>query len=201
MSNGLFNNYTDTQQLTGFPGAIDDGTNLVTYATINRTQYPYWQAYVKNMGSVNPTRLTVMANITGVQKNCGGEVPQFGVCGAGTWQQLADDFLGLESYQINPGTGFDKEADGARSGFRALMVGGVPIYIDINVPEGTLYLINSNYTNLYVHEQASFGFTGFQSLVGNYQLGYVGLVLTYLQLVCAKPKANGRIYGYNYVTL
>jgi len=201
MSYGLFNNYTDTQQMTGFPGAIDDGTNLVTYATINRTAYPFWQAYVKNAGSTNPTRQSVMANITGLMKNCGGEKPQFGVCGAGTWQLLADDFIGLESYQITPGSSFDKSEDGAQSAFTALMVSGVPVYVDITCPEGTIYFLNTNYTNLYVHDQASFGFTGFQSLVGNYQLGYVGLVLTYLQLVCAKPKANARIYGYNYINL
>lgn len=200
ISTGLFSNFTDTQQITGFPGAIDDGTNLVNYATINRTQFPFWNAYVKNMASVNPTRLTVMGNVTAVQKFSGGEVPLMGVMGAGTWQQLANDFLGLESFQINPGTGFDKETDGARSGFRALMCGGMPVYIDPYCPEGTLYLLNTNYTNLYVHEQASFGFTGFQSLIGNYQLGYVGLILTYLQLVCAKPKANGRVYGYNFVS-
>lgn len=201
ISTGLFGNYTDTLQITGFPGAIDDGTNLVNYATINRATSPYWNGYVKNMASVNPTRQSVMGNITGLQKNSGGEVPTMGVCGAGTWQQLANDFLGLESYQITPGSSFDKAADGARSGFRALMVGGVAVYIDPYCPEGTLYLLNTNYTNMYVHEQASFGFTGFESLISNYQLGYVGLILTYLQLVCAKPKANARIYGYAFQAL
>lgn len=201
ISTGLYQNFTDQQQIIGFPGAIDDGTNLVNYATINRSLQPFWQAYVRNMGDVNPTRLTVMGNITGLQKNSGGEIPTMGVTGPGTWQQLANDFLGLEQYNISPGTGFDKEADGARAAFRALMVGGIPIYIDPYCPEGTMYLINTNYTNLYVHEQASFGFTGFESLISNYQLGYVGLILTYLQLMCAKPKANARIFGYNFVSL
>jgi hypothetical protein len=190
-SNALYNNVTNGTQLVGLNGAIDDGTNLVTYGGINRTAYPWWQSKVYT-GSGNLTRQKVIQYAAACQKY-GSEMPSFGVCGIGTWLGLANDFIGLEQYNIQPGRGFDTDGDRPRSAFRALDVAGVPIYADPYCPEGTLYLLNSNYLNLYVHDQASFAFTGFESLLSNYQLGYIGAVLTIAELVCTKPKTGVKV--------
>jgi hypothetical protein len=120
-------------------------------------------------------------------------MPNFAVCGLGTYLNLANDFVGSESYQIQPGQGFDSDADRPRSAFRALDVAGVTVYCDPYCPEGNLYVLNTNYLNLYVHDQASFAFTGFESLLSNYQLGYVGAVITVAELVNAKPRASTRV--------
>ena len=79
----------------------------------------------------------------------------------------------------------------------ALDVAGVPFYADPYCPEGTLYLINTNYLSLYLHERAAFSFTGFESTLPNNQLGYVGAVLSLLELVNVKPRAHARISGLN----
>lgn len=200
LSQAGYNNSTNNQQLIGLPGAIDDGTNLVTYGGINRTANTWWQSKVYNAGAVAPTRSLVLQYIAGVNKN-GGEMPTFGVMGFGTWTKLAQDFIGAESYQIQPGMGFDSDADRPRSAFRALDVAGVPIYADPYCPEGLLYLQNSNYMNLYVHEMASFSFTGFESLLSNYQLGYIGAVLTLCELVLTKPKTSGRVGNFTFNVL
>ena len=199
LSQAGYNNSTNNQQLIGLPGAIDDGTNLVTYGGINRTANTWWQAKVLNLAAA-PTRLNMLTAIASVNKN-GGEMPTFGVCGFGTWVKLAQDFIGAESYQIQPGQGFDSDADRPRSAFRALDVAGVPIYADPYCPENLVYLMNSNYMNLYVHEMASFSFTGFESLLSNYQLGYIGAVLTLCELVLTKPKTSGRFAVTGAVTL
>ena len=81
------------------------------------------------------------------------------------------------------------------------MVAGVPIYPDPYCPEGLLYLPNSNYMSLYIHEQASFAFTGFESTLSNWQLGYVGALVTIAELVVTKPKAMTRVGGLNSLTL
>jgi len=193
-ANALYNNTTNTQQLIGLNGAIDDGTNLVTYGNINRTAYPWWQSKLYAAGSVALTRVKALQYIAACQKY-GSEMPTFGVCGIGTWLGLANDFVGSESYQIQPGNGFDSDADRPRSAFRALDVAGVPIYCDPYCPEGTLYLLNSNYLNLYVHDQAAFAFTGFESLLSNYQLGYIGAVLTIAELALTKPKSCVKVTG------
>ncbi len=199
-SQALYNNYTVANQVIGLPGAIDDGTNLAVYGNINRTANPWWQSKRYAAGSVAPTRILCLQYIAGVNKN-GAEMPTMGLMGFGTWSKLAQDFIGQESYQLQPGNGFDSDADRPRSAFRALDVAGVPIYADPYCPEGLLYLINANYLNLYVHDQASFAFSGFESLLSNYQLGYIGIVLTLCELVLTKPRSAGIITGFTFNTL
>lgn len=197
-STALFNNTTNLQALLGFPAAIDDGTNASTYGNIARSNV-WWQSKVYT-ASGNPTRQAMLQYIAGTSK-AGGEKPTFGVCGFGTWALLAQDYQGQEQYVITPGAGFDSTGDGPRSGFDALIVCGIPIYADQYCPEGTVYLINSNYCNLYVHVLASFQFTGFESTISNWQLGYVGCLVCILELVNVKPKANSRIGGFNFLTI
>ena len=200
MATALYNNTTNTQQFIGLPGAIDDGTNLQTYGNINRSTYTWWKSKVYNAGSVNPTRQNILQYISGTVKN-GAEVPTFGVCGFGTWTLLAQDYVGQEQYVITPGSGFDGDSNGPQAAFRALMVAGVPIYPDPYCPEGTVYFINSNYLSLYIHDQGSFVFTGFESTLPNWQIGYVGAVLMIAELVSTKPKSMTRVSGYNSISL
>jgi hypothetical protein len=200
MATSLYQNYTNTQQFIGLPGAIDDGTNLQTYGNINRSTYTWWKSKVYNAGNVNPTRQNILQYISGTVKN-GAEVPTFGVCGFGTWTLLAQDFVGQEQYVITPGSGFDGDNNGPQAAFRALMVAGVPIYPDPYCPEGLVYFVNTNYLNLYIHEQGSFVFTGFESTLPNWQIGYVGAVLMIAELISTKPKSMTRVGSYNSLTL
>jgi hypothetical protein len=197
MATSLYNNTTNTQQFTGLPAAVSDSG---TYGNIDRSQYSWWRSKTYAAGSVNPTRQNILQYISGTVKN-GAEVPTFGVCGFGTWTLLAQDYVGQEQYVLTPGSGFDGDANGPQSGFRALMVAGVPIYPDPYCPEGTVYFLNSNYLSLYIHEQGSFVFTGFESTLPNWQIGYVGAVLMIAELVNTKPKSMTKVTGYNSLTL
>jgi hypothetical protein len=200
MAYSLYNNTTNTQQFTGLPAAVDNGTGTATYGNLNRNTYTWWKSTQYAAGSVNPTRQNVLQYISGTVKNS-AEVPTYGVCGFGTWTLLAQDYVGQEQYVITPGSGFDGDANGPQAAFRALMVAGVPIYPDPYCPEGTLYLLNSNYMSLYIHEQGQFVFTGFESTLPNWQIGYVGAVLTIAELVNTKPKAMTKVTGYNSLSL
>ena len=200
MAYSLYNNTTNTQQFTGLPAAVDNGASVATYGNLNRNTYTWWKSTQYAAGSVNPTRQNVLQYISGTVKNS-AEVPTYGVCGFGTWTLLAQDYVGQEQYVITPGSGFDGDANGPQAAFRALMVAGVPIYPDPYCPEGTLYLLNSNYMSLYIHEQGQFVFTGFESTLPNWQIGYVGAVLTIAELVNTKPKAMTKVTGYNSLTL
>jgi hypothetical protein len=202
MATALYNNTTNTQQFIGLPGAVDDGTTLGTYGNIARSTSvnTWWRSKVYAAGSVNPTRQNVLQYISGTVKN-GAEVPTFGVCGFGTWTLLAQDYVGQEQYVITPGSGFDGDANGPQAAFRALMVAGVPIYPDPYCPEGTMYFLNTNYLSLYIHDQGSFVFTGFESTLPNWQIGYVGAVLMIAELVNTKPRAMTKVTGYNALTI
>lgn len=200
-STKLYNNTTDNLSLIGLPGAVDDSTNMVTYGNINRSSNAFWKSKVYAAGSVNPTRQNVLQYIVGCAKAAGGEMPNFVVCGFGTWALLAQDFVGQESYQVTPGSSFDRSEDGPRSGFRALMVAGVPVFADMNCPEGTMYILNSNYLSMYIHEQGAFAFTGFESTLSNWQLGYVGAIVNIAELVLTKPSSCARVGGFNSITI
>jgi hypothetical protein len=202
MATALYNNTTNTQQFIGLPGAVDDGTTLGTYGNITRstTTNTWWRSKVYAAGSVNPTRQNILQYISGTVKN-GAEVPSFGVCGFGTWTLLAQDYVGQEQYVITPGSGFDGDANGPQAGFRALMVAGVPVYPDPYCPEGTVYFLNTNYLSLYIHDQGSFVFTGFESTLPNWQIGYVGAVLMIAELVNTKPRAMTKVTGYNSLSI
>ena len=200
-SNALYNNTSNNLQLIGLPGAVDDSTNLTNYGNISRSANTFWKSKVYAAGSVNPTRQNVLQYLTGCAKSAGGEMPNFAVCGFGTWALLAQDFIGQETYMVTPGSSFDKLEDGPRSGFRALMVAGVPVFADMNCPEGTMYILNSNYLSMYIHEQGSFAFTGFESTLSNFQLGYVGAIVNIAELVLTKPSSCSRVGGYNFISL
>lgn len=196
-STAIFNNTTNLQSFIGLPGAIDDGTNMNVYGNLNRTTNTWWQSKVY-AATGSPTRQSLLQYIAGVVKNC-GEKPSFAVTGIMTWALLAQDFQGLEQYVITPGSGFDKSGDEPRSGFDALMVAGVPVYGDPYCPEGTVYLPNTGYINLYIHVMGSFQFWGFESVLSNWQLGYVGALVVIAEMVNTKPKAMARIGGYNFL--
>ena len=197
MATALYTNSTNTQQFTGLPAAVSASG---TYGNISRSAYSWWQSKAYSAGNVNPTRQNILQYISGTVKS-GAEVPTFGVCGFGTWTLLAQDYVGQEQYVITPGSGFSDTADGPQAAFRALMVAGVPIYPDPYCPEGTVYFLNTNYLSLYIHEQGSFVFTGFESTLPNWQIGYVGAVLMIAELVSTKPKSMSVVSGYNSLTL
>ena len=197
MATALYNNTTNTQQFIGLPAAV---ANSGTYGNIDRSTYTWWKSSQYAAGSVNPTRQNILQYISGTVKN-GAEVPSFGVCGFGTWTLLAQDFVGQEQYVITPGSGFDSDSNGPQAAFRALMVAGVPIYPDPYCPEGTVYFLNTTYLSLYIHEQGSFVFTGFESTLPNWQIGYVGAVLMIAELVSTKPKSMSVVSGYNSLSI
>jgi hypothetical protein len=201
MATALYNNTTNTQQFIGLPGAVSNTDPAAgAYGNISRSSNTWWQSTVYTAGNVNPTRQNILQYISGTVKK-GAEVPTFGVCGFGTWTLLAQDYVGQEQYVITPGNGFDGDGNGPQAAFRALMVAGVPIYPDPYCPEGTVYFLNSNYLSLYVHEQGSFVFTGFESTLPNWQIGYVGAVITIAELVSTKPKTMTQVTGYNSISL
>ena len=171
-------------------------TNTGTYAGLSRTANTWLQANVIAAGGVNPTRALLMQYITSAAKFNKGEPPDFGVTGPGTWSKLSSDYLGLERFEISPGASFDRSAEGPRAGFTALMVGGVPVYYDPAYgTEGTIYFFKLKYDSFYIHTAAAFAFTGFQSTLANYQLGYVGALVTVLEHVNVRPQSVTKVTG------
>ncbi len=196
----LFNNVANTQQLIGLPAAIDDGTFAATYGGVSRITNSFWKSvYVHGAGNVTPTRNLMLQFISQVTKTT-GEIPTLGIMGFGTWTLLAQDFTAQERYNVTPTSAFgaDKKVEAL---FRALDIAGVPFYADPYCPEGVLYLINTNYLSLFLHERAAFSFTGFESTLPNNQLGYIGAILSLLELVDVKCKCHGKFDGLAFLNI
>lgn len=195
----LYNNIANQQQMIGLPAAIDDGTFAATYGGIPRAQNQFWKStYVHNGAATTPTRNLMMQYIAQVTKK-NGEMPKFGICGVGTWTLLTQDFMPLERF--NRSAGDNLSTEGAKSGFQAVMVAEIPIYCDPKCPEGILYLINTDYLSLYIHEKAGFQFTGFESTLPNGQFGYIGAILTLLELVSVKEQCHGKFDNLNFLNI
>lgn len=195
----LFNNSTDGLDIVGLPGAVDD-TGL--YGNINGATDTFWRARVYDLSPAeDPTRDNMLRFIAGTALNSGGEMPHLGLLSLGTWTKLAQDFTSQEQYRITPDSSFDQATNGARALFTALMVAGVPIYADPFMTDGEAYFINTNYTSFYIHEDAAFAFTGFESTLPNFQIGYIGALLTIIEFVVTKRKANTRVTGLTSVSL
>jgi len=197
----LYNNVANTAQLIGLPGAIDDGTFLNFYGGIPRNTQPFWKSVVVvNTGATIPNRNLMIQYIAQVTKTT-GEMPTIGVMGAGTWALLAEDFTPQERYNINPSDRLDSGNFVGHSSFQALDIQGVPFYADVYCPEGTLFLINTNYLNLFLHEKAAFSFSGFESTLPNNQFGWISAILSLLELVNVKPKCHGKFTGLSFLPI
>lgn len=198
-SNDIYGNILNTQSMVGLPAAIDDGTFAATYGGLSRSSNTFWKStYVHNAGATTPTRNLMLQYIAQVTKQT-GEIPKMGLMGFGTWTALAQDFTSQERYNVTPNLAFGEGK--VQALFRALDVAGVPFYADPYCPEGTLYLINNDYLSLYVHEKAAFYFTGFESTLANGQFGYIGALLTLLELVDVKCKAHGKFDNLSFLNI
>jgi hypothetical protein len=166
----------------------------------------FWKGTVINDNAVSTSisRQSVLSDITQIAKLSGGEMPTFGITDMWSWSQLARDFVGQERYLITPqgayGAPSGKEVNAA---FTALSVAGVPIYSDPYAPtpsatstSGQVLYLNTNYLGYKIHSDAAFAVAGPESLLPNYQLGYIMVLVCLLELFCAKPAAQGKAIGY-----
>jgi hypothetical protein len=198
-STDMYNNIANTQSMIGLPAAVDDGTFAASYGGLSRTNNAFWKStYVHNSSATTPTRNLMLQYISQVTKVT-GETPKMGLMGFGTWTNLAQDFTPNERYNVTPNSSFSEGKVEAL--FKALDVAGVPFYPDPYCPEGTLYLLNTDYLSLYIHERASFYFTGFESTLANGQFGYLGALLTLLEMVDVKCKAHGKFDNLAYLNI
>lgn len=192
MATSLYNNVASSQQMIGLPAAIDDGTFAATYGGISRPVNSFWRStYVHNASATTPTRNLMLQYNAQVTKTT-GEMPNIGIMGFGTWTMLATDFTANERYNIRPGSDLTSAEFVGHSSFQALDIAGIPFYADPYCPEGTLYILNTKYLSLFMHERAAFSFTGFESTLPNNQFGYISAILTLLELVDVKCKAHGK---------
>lgn len=205
-STDIWNNVSNQLGILGLPWAIDDGTNVATYGNIARNSSntdgtSWWQSTVvtNSSGAVTPTRDLILQYVMQVFKK-NGEKPTMAITDPGTWTMLTRDFTPQEQYNTDRGGSYGMNGP-VNALFDAVMIAGVPVYCDIYCPAGTMYLLNTNYLSLYIHDKAAFQLQPFQSTFINGQLGWLGGILTLLQMVNVKPQSHGRFANLAFVSI
>jgi hypothetical protein len=197
ISSALFtNNAAAPTVVDSLLQAYDNGTTVTTYGGINRTvtNNAFWKSnLITSAGSIS-TRTKMIPYIVQTTALAGGETPDFAVMNPGDWTSLMVDFMAAESFRTTPGTRYEAD-DLINAGFRGLMLGDVPIFMDLWCPQGTMYLFNSRYIALYMSEDAPFAFSGFYSAIPNLQIANVGVVIVAFDVVVTKPSSGMRITG------
>ena len=189
------NNYNNPQALDSLVQAYDSGNNAPSYGGINRAGNTWiqGQTYTNTAGTAT-SRAGMAGLITQITTGAGGEAPDFIVMNPTNWAALMQDFMGYEQYQTRPASQYGRD-DSVNAGFRAIKVLDTPIFADPFCPAGTAFAINTKYLALYLSEYAPLTFTGFESLIPQGQIAQIGVLLSALNLVCAKPSSGAYITG------
>jgi hypothetical protein len=188
------NNYTNNAALDSLVQAYDDGTNVPSYGGIARSGAPWWTGqYLPNSAGIS-NRTGMAVTLTRVATGAGGESPDFGVMNPADWATLMADYMGYEMYVTRPKSIYAKD-DVVNAGFRAIRVLDTPIFPDPFCPRGEMYFINSRYLSMYLSEHAPFVFSGFESAIPQGQIADIGVLITALNMVCAKPSSGAHLTG------
>jgi hypothetical protein len=197
ISNALFtNNAGAPTQVDSLAQAYDDGTNVVTYGGISRTAAgnAFWKSTLTTSAGAILTRLLTIPYLVQTTYLAGGEAPDFVVMYPGDWTKLMTDFMSSETFFTRPGSRYGTD-DVINAGFRGLMLGDTPVFMDPFCPKGSIYIINSRYLALYMSEDAPFAFSGFYSAIPNLQIANIGVVIVAFDVCCSKPISGMQITG------
>jgi len=197
ISSALFtNNQGQPSQVDSLLQAYDDGTNVSSYGGINRNAggNSFWQSTLITSAGAQLTRQNFIPYLVQTTYVAGGESPDFVVLYPGDWAKLMQDFMSSETFFTRPGSRYGTD-DVVNAGFRGIMLGDTPVFMDPFCPKGTAYIINSRYLALYMSEDAPFAFSGFYSAIPNLQIANIGVVIVAFDVVCAKPSSGMRVTG------
>lgn len=188
------NNYANGLALDSLVQAYDAGQNAPTYGGITRTGNQWWQGQYIQATSGISSRIGMATMLTRVQTGAGGESPDYGVMNPADWSTLLADYMNLEQYMSSPRSRYDAD-NVVNAGFRAIRALDTPIFPDPFCPQGHAFLFNSRYITAYLSEMAPFVFSGFESAIPQGQIASIGVLITALDLICAKPSSGAHVYG------
>lgn len=191
MGSAVFtNNSANSLMPSGFYEAFDNGGRVSSYGGISRTATgnSFWQGQYYDAGAANIlNRATLAQYLIQITNNAGGEAPDFVVMSPSDYATLNSAFIGVEQINLAPGRN-DTDMDKAvRSSFPNLVISGVPFYMDNWCPKGTMYFVNSKYTQMYLSEDAPFVFSGFYSAIPLLQIAQIGVMIVGYNILTTKP--------------
>ena len=204
MGSALFTNNTANPLMpSSFVDGFDNGTNVSTYGGINRNAQgnSFWQGQYYGAAGAVLNRQSMAQYLIQVTANAGGEAPDYVVMSPSDFAALNSSFIAtnsgntpVESVFVDPGKAYSMDSP-IRSSFPNIWISGVPFFMDYWCPKGTMYMINSKYTAMYLSEDAPFAFSGFYSTIPLMQVAQLGVMICGYQVITSKPVANAVITG------
>ncbi len=205
-SDGTGNNSKD---ILGLQAAVDDSTNVVTYAGLSRNTFTNWRATLTaQSGSLGLADLA--SDFDAAQR--GDDAPTLIVTTPSVFTIYEALLTPTVSHQFSQND-FRMVAAGsvgttlmkvggtvtAGQGFRALTFRGIPFISDEKCTSGNIYTLNENHLRFYTINPSGrpirngFAWTGFKEPVN--QDATVAQLLWYGQLICDAPRTQARRTG------
>lgn len=177
------------KNLLGLIAAVDDGTNVATYGGIARNSNGAQGTAVRgNLNSTGGTLNPALVNTAMGSATIQPHRPDLIVTTQAMWDRFWE--RAQPEQRVPSGPGFD---DLARIGFIAINFNGAAVVVDSHCASGNLWLLNTDFIKLVVHEDRDFVFTGFQKPTN--QDAMVGQLLWAGQLIFQSPRLNTRMTG------
>ena len=201
--------YTDgtgnvSKDLLGLVAAVDDSTNVTTYAGLSRSTYTNWRGTLTaQSGSLSLANLA--ADFDAAQR--GDDAPTLMVAPPAVFTIYEALLTPTVSHQFSmndfrlTGNGIVRVGGtvAANQGFRALTFRGIPFVADEKCTSGNIFTLNENHLFFYTIPQpgraikGGFAWTGFKEPAN--QDAVVGQLLWYGQLVGDAPRTHARRTG------
>jgi len=204
MGSAIFtNNSANPLMPSSFVDGFDNGATISTYGGINRNSAgnSFWKGQVFTGAGAVLTRQNMAQYLIQVTDLAGGEAPDAVIMSPSDFATLNSSFIAtnsgntpVESVFVDPGKAYGMDSP-LRSSFPNLWISGVPFYLDHWCPKGTVYMVNSKYTAMYLSEDAPFAFSGFYSTIPLMQVAQVGVMIVGYQVITSKPSSNASIQG------
>lgn len=174
LGNGVWSDgVTNTLNIDGIAGAVDNGTLLSTYGSLSRSTYTWWKAQEDRT-----TTATTLSAYRSLMGNCtqGGRHPTIIVGTQLAYNYFYNQNTSIQRFPSQPG-GQDEQL--AQAGYNNLLFDGVPFTVDshistapgfvagtgANTGTGNVFMLNEDFMFLYVSPKANFTLEDFQTAI------------------------------------
>lgn len=178
-----------SKDLLGLEAAVDDGTNVGTYAGINRATYTWWKSQYN--GAVGALTLAKMrAEYTACARGGMSDKPDYIVAGIDAWNYYATIVESNATIQQPIGKNAELFAN---QSFAQLSFMGIPVVYDEYCPADEMYFLNSNTINLWTKPGMTFKPT--EMVKPANMDAKIGQILFYGEIICTEPRSNAHLKG------
>jgi|GEM_PF-2036363 len=179
--------------IIGLAAAVDDGTNVATYAGISRTDYTWWKSasYTIPASGFDASAFNekFLEHIIGLVAD-GQDQPDVIILPQHAYDDLYRNLV--DKMRFSPGPL-------AKAGFQEIQVCGIPVTVDPHCPTDKGYVLNLDYLKFVIHSDANFKVTDFEVSTAHVDVS-TAKVLVDANLICSNCSKQAVIFGLNHIT-